>query len=260
MKSKKNYHVPALERALNVIDLLASNDNDLSFSEILNSLNIPRASLARILKILTDRGIITKTGARGFYSLGMKLLYLGNRLESKLELRSVAWPFMQELASKTGKTIELSTIDRDQLILIDQIEGNEGVRLFSRIGSAYPYFHTLGAGKIYLAHMEKEKRKDVLNKIGLPTVTKHTITDIDQLEKEMSIIIKNGYAFEDQELREGVRRVVAPIYDYHGSLVGCIGIASPIFSFTYEDRKYLGRMVKEVAHKISSGMGALSEQ
>ncbi|MBC8461794.1 MAG: helix-turn-helix domain-containing protein, partial [Deltaproteobacteria bacterium] len=109
MKSKKNYHVPALERALDVIDLLASNDNDLSFSEILSSLNIPRPSLARILKILTDRGIINKAGDRGLYSLGMKLLYLGNRLESKLKLRSVAWQFMQELASKTGKTIELST-------------------------------------------------------------------------------------------------------------------------------------------------------
>ncbi len=251
----KKYHVPALERALDVIDLLASNDRDLSFSEILNSLNIPRPSLARILKVLIDRGIITKTGERGFYSLGMKLLYLGNRLESKLELRSVAWPFMQELALKTGKTIELSTLDRDQLILIDQIEGNEGVRLFSRIGSAYPYFHTLASGKVYLAHMEKEKRRNVLQRIGLPEVTKHTITDMDQLEGELSIIIKNGYAFEDQELREGVRRVVAPIYDYQGSLAGCIGIASPIFSFTYEDREHLGRMVKEVAEKISSGMG-----
>jgi len=256
MMPKKKYHVPALERALNVIDLLASNDRDLSFSEILLSLNIPRPSLARILKILTDRGLVNKTEKRGLYRLGMKLLYLGNRLESKLKLRSVAWPFMQELALKTGKTIELSTLDRDQLILIEQIEGNEGVRLFSRIGSAYPYFHALAAGKIYLAHMEKEKRKDVLNKIGLPVVTKHTIIDMDQLDEELSVIEKNGYAFEDQELREGVRRVVAPVYDCHGSLAGCIGIASPIFSFKHEDRDFLGGVVKEVAHKISSDMGA----
>jgi DNA-binding IclR family transcriptional regulator len=250
------YHVPALERALDVIDLIASYESDLSFSEILHSLDIPRPSLVRILKILTDRGLIAKTGDKGQYRLGMKLLYLGNRLESKLKLKSVALPFMQELALKTGKTIELSTLDRDQLILIDQIEGNEGVRLFSRIGSAYFYFHTLAAGKIYLAHMEKEKRKDVLKKIGLPMVTKYTITDMNQLETELSRVIKNGYAFEDQELREGVRRVVAPIYDCHLELVGCIGIASPIFSFDLKKRKYLGEAVKEIAYKISSEMGA----
>ena len=120
----KIYHVPALERALDVIDLIASHESDLSFSEILNSLHIPRPSLVRILKVLTDRGLITKTEDRGLYRLGMKLIYLGNRLESKLKLKSVALPFMQELALKTGKTIELSTLDRDQLILIDQIEGN----------------------------------------------------------------------------------------------------------------------------------------
>ena len=258
--ANKIYHVPALERALDVIDLIASHENDLSFSKILNSLYIPRPSLVRILKILTERGLVTKTEDKGLYRLGMKLIYLGNRLESKLKLKSVAFPFMHELALKTGKTIELSTLDRDQLILIEQIEGNEGVRLFSRIGSAYPYFHALAAGKLYLANMGKEKRKDVLKKIGLPIVTKYTITDMDQLEAELSTIVKNGYAFENQELREGVRRVVAPIYDCHGGLAGCIGIASPIFSFGLEKRKYLGKAVKEVAEKISSEMGALREQ
>jgi DNA-binding IclR family transcriptional regulator len=260
MEIKKKYHVPALERALDVIDLLASNDRDLSFSEIMNSLNIPRPSLARILGILTERGLINKMGERGLYRLGTQLLYLGSRLESKLKLRSVAWSYMEELALKTGKTIELSTLDRDQLILIDQIEGNEGVRLFSRIGSAYPYFHAIAAGKIYLAHMEQEKRKQVLRKIGIPVVTKYTISDMEQLEMELSDILANGYAFEDQELREGVRRVVAPIYDSHGKLAGCIGIASPIFSFAYENREYLARMVKEAAERISSDMGALNEQ
>ena len=120
---------------------------------------------------------------------------------------------MQDLAEKTQKTIELSTLDRDQLILIEQIEGSEGVRLYSRIGSVYPYFHALAAGKIYLAHMTEEKRRNVLDKIGLPGVTNYTITDINELEKELNIVIKKGYSFEDQELRKGVRRVAAPIYN-----------------------------------------------
>ncbi|OQY15469.1 MAG: hypothetical protein B6I32_07300 [Desulfobacterium sp. 4572_20] len=92
--------------------------------------------------------------------------------------------------------------------------------------------------------------------MGLPKVTKYTVTDNNKLEAELSIVVKNGYAFEDQELREGVRRVVAPIYDCHGGLAGCIGIASPIFSFELESKKYLGEIVKEVAEKISSEMGA----
>ena len=259
MMLKKPASAPAVDRALDVIELLAASDRDLALSEILKRVNIPRQSLIRILNTLCDRGIVNRAEKRGFYRPGMKLLYLGDRLKDKIILRSLAWPFMQELAEKTGKTIELSTRDRDQIILIEQIEGTEGVRLYSRVGSGYPYFHAVGVGKIYLAHMDPEKRRKVLHKIGLPAVTEYTITELKKLEEELLIVKKNGFAFEDQELRKGVRRVVAPIYDFRDNLAGCIGVAATLFSLELEDREYLGRMVKKMANRISYGMGKREE-
>ena len=256
MEQKKSVRTPAVDRALDVIELMASSKGDLSLSEIIKRVNIPRQSLIRILNTLCDRGIVDKTDQRGFYRLGMKLLYLGHRIQDKIELRSVALPFMHELAEKTAKTIELSTLDRDQLILIEQIEeGSEGVRLYSRIGSVYPYFHALAVGKIYLAHMDPEKRQKVLDKIGLPAVTEHTITEMSKLEEELLRVQEDGYAFEDQELRKGVRRVVAPICDFRNDLAGCIGIAATLFSFELEDRDRLGQMAVETASKISRAIG-----
>jgi len=255
MDPKKSAHAPAVDRALDVIELIVASEKELSLSEIMEELNIPRQSLIRILNTLCDRGILDRAKQRGFYRLGMKLLYFGNRLQDNIKLRSVAWPFMQELADKSHKNIELSTLDRDQLVLIEQIEGTEGIRLYTHIGSAYPYFHAVAVGKIYLAHMDPEKRHKVLDKIGLPAVTEHTITDINELETELLKVRKDGYAFEDQELRKGVRRIVAPIYDFRNDLAGCIGIAATLFSFELEDRYYLGRMVVETAGKISERMG-----
>ncbi|MFH1627991.1 MAG: IclR family transcriptional regulator [Pseudomonadota bacterium] len=255
MSEKKPAHAPAVDRALDVIELLAVCEKELHLSEILAKLTIPRQSLFRILTTLCDRGIVDRSGQRGFYRLGMKLLYLGNRLQDNIRLRSVARPFMQDLAEKTNKTVELSTLDRDQLVLIEQIEGTEGIRLYTRIGSAYPYFHAVAVGKIYLANMEAEKRHKVLSTIGLPVVTEHTITNMDQLEKELTGVAEKGYAFEDQELRNGVRRIVAPIYDYRDHLVGCVGIAATIFSFEMDDKENLGRQVVETASRISHGMG-----
>lgn len=260
MKPRILNHSPAVERAIDVIELMAATERDLSLSELIKELNIPRQSLVRILNTLLDRGVVDRTEQRGFYRLGMKLLYLGNRLQDKIKLRSMAWPFMQELAQKTRKTIELSTLDRDQLILIEQIEGSEGVRLYSRVGSVYPYLHAVAVGKIYLAHMDSEKRRKVVDKIGLPRVTEHTIINMKQLEAEVLKVRKNGYAFEDQELRKGVRRVVAPVYDYRNNLVGCIGIAATVFSFELEDVDHLARMVKETTKKISNGMGNESKR
>ena len=230
MMRKKSASAPAVDRALDVIELLAASDRDLALSEILKRVNIPRQSLIRILNTLCDRGVLDRAEQRGFYRLGMKLLYLGNRLQDKITLRAVAWPFMQELAEKTHKTIELSTLDRDQLILIE-----------------------------HLAHMEPDKRENVLDRIGLPAVTESTITELKKLEKELLIVKKSGFAFEDQELRKGVRRVVAPIYDFSDNLAGCIGVAATLFSLELEDREYLGRMVKEMANRISYGMGKREE-
>ena len=255
-KQKKSVCTPAVDRALDVIELMASSKGDLSLSEIIKRVSIPRQSLIRILNTLCYRGIVDKTDQRGFYRLGMKLLYLGHRIQDKIKLRSVALPFMHELADNTAKTIELSTLDRDQLILIEQIEeGSEEVRLYSRIGSVYPYFHALAAGKIYLAHMDPEKRQTVLDKIGLPAVTEHTITERSKLEEELLSIQEDGYAFEDQELRKGVRRIVAPIYNFRNNLAGCIGIAATLFSFELEDRARLGRIVIKTANRISYRMG-----
>jgi len=255
MKEKKSVHAPAVDRALDIVELLAACEKELSLSEILASLSIPRQSLIRILNTLCDRGIVDRAGKRGFYRLGMKLLYLGTRLQDKIRLRSVARPIMQDLAERTRKSVELSTLDRDQLVLIEQVEGTEGIRLYTRIGSAYPYFHAVAVGKIYLAHMEPGKRQKVLDTIGLPPVTEHTITHMDQLEQELMEIRKIGYAFEDQELRKGVRRIASPIYDHHNQLVGCVGVASTIFGLELEEKGALAQLVKEAANMISIRMG-----
>ncbi len=92
---------PALDRGIDVIELMASSPNPLSFSEIQDALPIPRASLVRILNILNNRGLIDKMHENGHYRLGMKLLYLGNSIQDKISLRSVAFPYMQRLAQLT---------------------------------------------------------------------------------------------------------------------------------------------------------------
>ena len=204
---------------------------------------------------MCDKGVVDRKGQRGFSRLGMKLRYFGDRLQGKIKLRSIGRPLMQKLAEKTRKTIELSTLDRNQLVLIEQVEGTEGIRLYNRIGSAYPYFHAVAVGKIYLADMAPEKRHKVLTTIGLPPMTENTITDLDVLEEEVTRIKEKGYAFEDQELRKGVRRIVAPIYDHRNHLAGCVGVAATIFSFEIDDKENLGRQVIETADRISYGMG-----
>jgi DNA-binding IclR family transcriptional regulator len=247
--------VPAIERAVDVIELISSREKDMSLSEIEEHLDIPRQSLIRILNTLCGRGFLDKSGKRGRYRIGLRFLYLGHRLQDKFGLRTAAWEHMKELSQATRKTVELSTLDRDQLILLEQIRGSEGMSLYSRVGSAIPYLHAVSVGKVYLSLMSEGKRRRVLEKIGLPAVTRHTITEMEVLEKEIREVQRRGYGFEDQELREGVRRVAAPIFGFDGEHVGCIGLSATIFSFELEEADKFGRMVGEAARKTSAQMG-----
>jgi len=260
MKQITSPRTTAVDRAIDVIELLSENEGTLSLSQIVDELGIPKQSLIRILNTLCVRGIIDKAEKRGFYRLGINLLFTENHLQDKRNLRSIAWPSMQELSQKIRKTIELSILDRDQLVCIERIQGNESVNIYSRIGAVYPYFHAVSVGKVYLAQMDSAKRKENLKKIGLPAVTENTITDADTLEKELLKVKSNGFAFEDQELRKGVRRVAAPIYDKTNKVVGCISVAAPIFSFELDDVDRLGMLAKETAREISKNISAKEDK
>jgi len=256
MESNRNHNsVPAIHRAIDVLEFIAASDRELSLSELMSNLDIPRQSLIRILNTLCTRGFLDKSTRRGLYRIGLKFLYLGHGLHDKFNLRTVAWQHMKDLSRRTHKTIELSTLDRDQLILLEQIRGREEMSLYSRAGSVFLYFHAVSVGKVYLSLMNKDKRRQALNKIGLPPVTQYTITDIEVLEEQIREIQNLGYAFEDQEMREGVRRVAAPIFNADGKHVGCIGLSATIFSFAREDADKFGRMALEAAQKISAEIG-----
>jgi DNA-binding IclR family transcriptional regulator len=254
---KNSTRVPAVDRAIDVIEFIASSDREVSLAEILDNLDIPRQSLIRILNTLCKRDYLNKSGQRGLYRVGLKFLYAGHRLNDKFGLRQVAWKYMKELAKETRKTIELSTLDRDQLILLEQIRGSESLSLYSRVGSIFPFLHAVSVGKVYLSLMHKNKRQAVLAKIGLPAVTKYTITDMEKLEQDLLKTKELGYGFEDQELREGVRRVAAPIFGTEGNHIGCIGLSATIFSFDLEDTHKYGTSVLDCARRISDDMASL---
>jgi DNA-binding IclR family transcriptional regulator len=110
---------------------------------------------------------------------------------------------------------------------------------------------------VYLSLMHKNKRQAVLAKIGLPAVTKYTITDMEKLEQDLLKTKELGYGFEDQELREGVRRVAAPIFGTEGNHIGCIGLSATIFSFDLEDTHKYGTSVLDCARRISDDMASL---
>jgi len=259
MKKKPIVRAPSLTRGLDVIEILAKNREELSFNEILQALKIPTSSLWRVLQILRERGYVHLDERRRTYRIGFQFLYMGNILMNGFGYRSLAREYLKRLAEESGETTELDVRIRDQLVLIDQVEGADAVRLYSYPGSVIPYFHATAPGKVYLAHMEREKLRRAVKKLGLPRLTIHTIHSLEQLEKEVDEVQAMGYAYDFEELREGVCRVSAPIYDRENRILGCFTIAIPSFRLDRNGnlKDELGLLVKKVSFEFSKEYGRI---
>jgi DNA-binding IclR family transcriptional regulator len=256
--SSKKSPVPALTRSLRVLDALVEDPFEMTLAELSEKLHIPSASLWRIMKVLTDHEYVIFDKKRHTYRLGFKLMVMGNILLSGSRFRSQGREYLKKLADATGETAELDVRIRDQLVLIDQVAGPNPVTLYSHVGSAMPYFHATAPGKVYLAHVDREKRSQVMKKIGFPKLTDHTIQSLDRLEQDLEQYRKDGYAVDREEMREGVARIAAPVYNENGRLIACLAVACPAFKLSDENLlETYGSRVKSVALEMSKEGGRI---
>ncbi|HON72542.1 MAG TPA: IclR family transcriptional regulator [bacterium] len=246
--------VPGLERGIKILELLEKEKEGLTFGDLLEKTGIPKPSLARILNLLESHNFI-RNSSDGRYRLGFRLLSLGYSVYTNLDLIREARPFLTELVDLTGETVELAILDGGEILYIDKIESPEPIRLVARIGSRYKTLHCTAVGKVFLAYMGEDFFKDYLARVGLPSFTEKTITDVEVLKAQLDEIRSRGYAFDDEEVRSGVRRIASPVFGSFKGLVAVIGIAGPTFRITVERKEELGEIVKRVAMGLSERFG-----
>ncbi|MFH1351886.1 MAG: IclR family transcriptional regulator [Pseudomonadota bacterium] len=251
----KDKKAPNLSRGLDILELVLKKKGGVSFTQILNTLQIPRASLARILKTLIERQYLSKDEQTGYYGLGLKLIQLGGSVSGSIKINKYASEAMEWLWEKSQETVELVILDRDQLVLVDQIVSRKGIRVYNRIGSAFPFFHATACGKIYLAFMDPVKRNNAYEKIGLPSITHFTLSNRKKLDQELKRVKERGYATENQEVREGIYRIAAPAFDADGGIACCLSIAGLYQENHAKREKELAGMVIEASKKISRNLG-----
>ena len=247
---------PALARGLEVLEALTRDPYGMTLSELSVQLGIPSASLWRISRVLTEKGYVAFDDHKKTYRLGLKLMTMGNALFSNGHLRTLAREDLKKLAEETGETVELHTRIHDQLFILDHVSGPGEVYLSSRTGTVIQFLHATAPGKIYLAHLDRKNVKAVLDKIGLPKLTRNTIDTKERLEKELEQITVNGYAVDLEEMGEGVSRVAAPVYGREKEIKACVAVVCPAHRLRRKKRKDIFcEMVKSAAAEMTQKYG-----
>jgi len=253
-EKKQNSHVQSLARALELVEVLAVEKQDLSLTEIAQRLKWPKSTVHGILTTLRDYRYVDQSSTNGRYRLGIRLFELGHKVAKNWDVRVIALPVMQKLNRQFGEMVQLATEDTGDVFYIEKVDSTQIIKIVSEIGARLP-IHCSALGKVILAYMPPADVRTIINRKGMARMTKNTITDFGKLEAELLKIRNQGYGVDDQEIMEGLRCIGAPIFDMSGTVRYAVSVsvlAERLVDDYFEKIKY---SLIQAAEEISYNMG-----
>lgn len=157
MAATPSYHVPALEKGLDVLETLATAAAPQSLSEIAAVLKRSSNELFRMLNCLEQRGYIVRDAVSGKYTLTLRLYGLSHRHSGIGKLLRTSQLPMRALAEKKRESVHLSVLERNSLRVVAQVESPERVRLSVEVGGVFDPVAT-ASGRLLLAHVDDDWR------------------------------------------------------------------------------------------------------
>lgn len=233
--------------------VVASQEKGVTYSEIVAALNLPKSSVHRILKDLTEIGYLNFNPETKKYFGSFRLAALGAEVMSHFHLREHIRPFLLSLHRETDHTTNLGVLDGMVGVFVDKIESRDfGIKLFSEIGKTFP-LHCTGLGKSLLAYSPDAIVENLVN-AKLEAVTDRTITDPDAFRQELASIRKQGYAVDNQEITRGIMCAAAPVFGFDGKVMCAISLTFP--AYLNDDRGIEPEIeaIRKYANQISDSL------
>jgi len=250
----RQYRVPALEKAMAILELLAQSDRELTATEIHQDVGIPKATAFMVLSVL-ERHQMVKKNSEHRYTIGVKLYELGVTYVSKLDVVKVGRPHLEQLLRRTNLTSHLGAIYSNRMIYIDKLEPTSFIR-FSTFPGMRSDIHISSLGKAIAAHLDAQELTAIINETEFGIYTANTIRDETAFMQDLALIRERGYSIEKEEGELGIRCVGAPIFDNSGRVAAAVSVTGLVSQISEDDFPKLGAVVRETADAISRAMGA----
>lgn len=247
--------VQSVERAFDLVEALAGGD-ELGVTELAERTGLVPSTAHRLLATLTKRGYVSQSSSSGRYVLGYKVVELASGLEQSLaRLRSLARPQLEKIQQATGESANLTVLEGDRVVYVDQIEGTRSVRMFTTVGAA-ALAHTTASGKAMLAFGPPETVGGLYPEgTELERLTARTLTTVRELREDLGRIARRGYAIDNEEHEEGVSCVAVPIFDHTDHPCAALSVSAPTARIVHADTGELGNLLRGYADEVSAALG-----
>lgn len=220
MEQQKNT-LQTVDRALGLIDILA-NAGEMSIIEISKALGITRTGAYNLVNSLMARHYIEKDASSNKYQIGYRFLEMGATYKYRYPFVSTAQREIYGLSKKWKHQINLSIFKEPctTVFLMQQTNGYVQNMIQRTVLPAY----ATASGKLQLANLPDEELHANLEKVTLEKFARQTITDKEQLLKNIALIRERGYSVETEECVNQRACIACPIRDTSGNMACSISM------------------------------------
>ena len=220
----QRFRLPSVDRAMNLLELLASSRGGLTLSELSRKLSIPKSTTYYLVYTLVTRGYVQRTGS-GHYSLGFRFADVASASTAGLSLSALAKPNLRQIAARLNLTALLAVLGGAEAVIIGKVtwardgDGGGGAWVGRHLD-----LHCTAQGKALIAHLPDDELDHLLTGRELAGFTSKTILSLSALKAHLAEVRANGFAVNDEEHALGARAVAAPVVDSWGVVIAAISV------------------------------------
>lgn len=213
----RRYSAPALEKGLDILELLAGERDVLPASEIAQRLGRSMGEIFRMLVTLEQRGWLRRGEGNG-YGLSLRLFELAHRHPPVERLLVVALPEMQRFSERVGQSCHLSIHHDGRILVVAQAETPRPRGFVVRLGASFGLLDT-ASGRVLAAFQSEEERERRLAR-GLEL---EGMEDPGQgLRSRLARIAARGHEAAPSESVAGILDLSFPLRDHTGRAVAAL--------------------------------------
>jgi len=260
---KSYYSAPALDKGLDILELLSLSAEPMTQAQIASHLNKTVNEIYRMLNTLKKRGYLEFDEKSDQYTLSYKLLTLAVSLNPIKTLIEKAIPAMREITLKTNHSIHLSIYTAGKLLVVAQQDSLSAFNYHVAVGSTFDLLET-SSGRVLLTFQSDQERKRRLERRKLfmkiskeSNISKTKIREIEKqfTKKTIHKIKKDGYEIVKSLQIEGVTNISYPIFD--NNCYAIAALTTPFIKRIYEKSnvKQTSNILKKYSEKLSKELG-----
>jgi len=239
-----------INRVLDILESVATSERPLSPTELAVQLNIPKASLHRLVAALEDQGYLqTRMNQRGLQA-GHRLHRVALGVLAGAPLQAQRRAILKALSEEIGETCNIAVPDGSEMIYFDRAETHWPVRVQLQIGSRVPVCATAG-GKMFLSSLPRAKRESLISHIKPVSYTTNSILDLEKLSAELDLTESRGYALDNEEYIEGMVALAVPITDEDNRLYATLSFHAPCMRVPFAALTDFLPQIRDASAKLS---------